>query len=128
MLFVCRHGAAKSVLAAADLRRMAVERGIEIDAQAAGVEPSEALLASVAAALENEGAASIPTSPARLTRRQWTSAWRVVTFNLEPAELPRIRPDTERWDDIPPVSEDLDAARTIIRRHLEELLGELAEV
>jgi galactitol-specific phosphotransferase system IIB component len=34
VLFVCRHGAAKSVLAAADLRSVAAERGLDMEALA----------------------------------------------------------------------------------------------
>src|SRR5919198_3447437 len=39
VLFVCVHGAAKSVIAAAHFRKLAAARGISIDAVAAGTEP-----------------------------------------------------------------------------------------
>ena len=39
VLFVCLHGAAKSVVGAAHFRRLAAERGLTIDAVAAGTEP-----------------------------------------------------------------------------------------
>src|SRR5499426_1387660 len=39
VLFVCLHGAAKSVVGAAHFRRLAAARGLDIDAVAPGVEP-----------------------------------------------------------------------------------------
>src|ERR671925_873480 len=39
VLFVCLHGAAKSVIGAAHFRRLAAARGLSVDAVAAGTEP-----------------------------------------------------------------------------------------
>src|SRR5438093_5785714 len=43
VLFVCLHGAAKSVVGAAHFRRLAAARGLAVDAVAAGTEPDPAL-------------------------------------------------------------------------------------
>src|SRR5262245_44043426 len=43
VLFVCLHGAAKSVVAAAHFRRVAAARGLAVDAAAAGTEPDPEL-------------------------------------------------------------------------------------
>ena len=45
LLFVCLHGAAKSVVGAAHFRRLAAARGLAVDAVAAGTEPDPALAA-----------------------------------------------------------------------------------
>ena len=39
VVFVCLHGAAKSVIAGAHLNRLAAERGWDLCASAAGIEP-----------------------------------------------------------------------------------------
>jgi protein-tyrosine-phosphatase len=39
VVFVCQHGAAKSVLAAALLERLAAEQGVSLRARARGTEP-----------------------------------------------------------------------------------------
>src|SRR5207247_1233638 len=49
VLFVCLHGAAKSVVGAAHFRRLAAKQGLAIDAVAAGTEPDAALAAGVGA-------------------------------------------------------------------------------
>ena len=51
VLFVCLHGAAKSVLAAADFERMAKVRGLPISAESAGTEPDAEIAPPVLAAL-----------------------------------------------------------------------------
>lgn len=55
VLFVCLHGAAKSVLASADFERMAKERGRPLAAESAGTEPDPEIAPPVLAALEAEG-------------------------------------------------------------------------
>lgn len=122
VLFVCRHGAAKSVLAAADLQSLAAERGLRIVGEAAGVEPSVEVSPAVAQALAEHGVDAARSKPRRVTESALVSAWRVITFNLDPTDLPAVVPDTERWDDVPAVSEDLLGARSAIGRHLERLV------
>ena len=126
VLFVCLHGAAKSVLAAADFTRLAAERGLDLTAEAAGTEPDPAIAPGVVAALGAEGVELGQRRPRQVTATDTARADRVVTFGCElgaaaPAETP-----VERWDDVPAVSEDLPLARAAIRRHLDRLLDECA--
>ncbi len=124
VLFVCRHGAAKSVLAAADLRRLAAERQVGILAESAGIDPDLEVSPAVIRALELSDDVVAQSMPRRVTRSQLASAWRVITFNLDPIDLPIVMTDAEPWDDIPPISEDLDGARAAIGRHLEHLIAD----
>jgi arsenate reductase len=73
VLFVCLHGAAKSVLAAADFRRLAAERGLDIPAASAGTEPDPAIAPGVVRALLAEGVDLGDQVPRRLTRGSWPS-------------------------------------------------------
>jgi protein-tyrosine-phosphatase len=126
VLFVCRHGAAKSVLAAADFQRLAMERGLEIRADSAGVEPDDRLSPIVAEVLGlHEPDVQAPV-PRKVTSSDLATAWRVITFDLDPDELPALPADLERWDDLPAVSENLPAARDAIGRRLEGLIRGLA--
>jgi len=126
VLFVCLHGAAKSVLAAADFRRLAAERGLALTAEAAGTEPDPAIAPGVAAALRAEGVELGPTRPRRVTAADTARADRVVTFGCELGEAMPAGVPVERWDDVPAVSESLPLARAAIRRHLDRLLDECA--
>jgi protein-tyrosine-phosphatase len=126
VLFVCLHGAAKSVLAAADLRRLATERGIDVSAESAGTEPDPEIAPGVVAALRAEGIDLGGRRPRPVTAADTAGADRVVTFGCDlGAAMPAAVP-VERWDDVPAVSENLPAARAAIRRHLDHLLDEYA--
>ena len=62
VVFVCRHGSAKSVIAASSCARLAGRRGLAVDAESAGVEPDASLPANVVSGL---GADGIDVSGAR---------------------------------------------------------------
>ncbi len=126
VLFVCLHGAAKSVLAAADFRKLAAERGLALTADAAGTEPDPVIAPGVVAALRAEGVELGQTRPRRVTADETARADRVVTFGCELGEATPTAVPVERWDDVPAVSENLPLARVAIRRHLDRLLDECA--
>jgi protein-tyrosine-phosphatase len=126
VLFVCLHGAAKSVLAAADFERLAAERGLAITADSAGTEPDPEIAPGVAAALQADGVDLGRRRPRRGTAPDTARADRVVTFGCELGEAMPAAVPVERWDDVPAVSENLPIARAAIRRHLDRLLDECA--
>ena len=122
VLFVCLHGAAKSVLAAADFERMAQARGLLIAAEAAGTEPDPEMAPKVLAALRAEGVDMAGRRPRLVTREMAVGATRVVAFGCG---LGAAAPDGDRieqWEDVPNVSAGLPAARAAIRAHIERLL------
>lgn len=122
VLFVCLHGAAKSVLAAADFERMAKERGLPVAAEWAGTEPDPEIAPPVLAALKAEGVDMAGRKPRLVTREMAAGATRVVAFGCG---LGAAAPDGDRieqWEDVPAVSDGLPAARAVIRQHLERLL------
>jgi protein-tyrosine-phosphatase len=126
VLFVCLHGAAKSVLAAADFRRLATERGLALTADSAGTEPDPEIAPGVVAALRAEGLDLGRERPRRVSAADTARADRVVTFGCELGEATPATVPVERWDDVPAVSENLPLARAAIRRHLDRLLDECA--
>jgi protein-tyrosine-phosphatase len=122
VLFVCLHGAAKSVLAAADLERMAKARGLSIAAESAGTEPDPEIAPPVLAALKAEGVDMAGRKPTLVTREMAAGATRVVAFGCS---LGTAAPDGDRleqWGDVPNVSDGLPVARAVIRAHIERLL------
>ena len=123
VLFVCLHGAAKSVVAAAHFRRLAAARGLKIDAAAAGTEPDAELGPGAVKGLAAEGLSAAPTRPRPVTLYDLRSASRVVTFGCDVA--PAKGQPVESWD-VPNVSDGYDAARTKIVEKVERLVAGLA--
>src|SRR2546426_3733861 len=109
VVFVCLHGAAKSLIAATLFQRLADERGLSERSTFAGTEPEPAVQPNVVVRLLEEGVDVRPLRPRRVTRDELASAWRVVSFGCD---LAALAPDAriERWDDVPAVSEDYGRA------------------
>ena len=116
ILFVCEHGAAKSILAAAYFNKMAGERGLNAHAVARGTNPDQELSPKTVEGLEGDGLHPTETMPQKLTRAEVESAHQIIAFCELPAGYPYgLR--LEQWNDIPPVSENYETARdTIIQR------------
>jgi protein-tyrosine-phosphatase len=123
VLFVCLHGAAKSVIGATHFRRLATARGLPIGAVAAGTEPDVALASGAVKGLAGEGLTPAPSHPRPVTLYDLSSAARVVSFGcrVEPARGQRV----EQWD-VPNVSDGYGAARDRIVANVERLVAELA--
>jgi protein-tyrosine-phosphatase len=123
VLFVCLHGAAKSVVAAAHFRRLAAARGLQVGAVAAGTEPDTELAPAAVKGLASEGLTAAPARPRPVTLYDRDSAARVVSFGCDvtPARGQRV----DQWD-VPAVSDDYAAARDRIVANVERLVGELA--
>ncbi len=127
VLFVCLHGAAKSVLAAADCGRLAAERGLSIRAASAGTEPDPEIAPPVRRALEQEGVDLGGQKPRRVSREDVAGAWRVVAFGCDLSGVAVPGVPVEQWSEIPAVSDGLPAARKAIRARLERLIEEVSK-
>src|SRR5215467_1314590 len=55
VVFVCEHGAAKSVIAAKEFEKLARERGIQVQAVARGTTPDPEIAAAVRQGLKADG-------------------------------------------------------------------------
>jgi hypothetical protein len=124
VLFVCAHGAAKSVVAAAHFRRLVAARGIEVDAVAAGTEPDPELAPGAVKGLAGDGLAARPARPRSVTVYDLAVAARVVSFGCDVTGS--AGQPVERWDDVPAVSEGYPAARDRIVARVERLVSDLA--
>jgi protein-tyrosine-phosphatase len=127
ILFLCPHGAAKSVLAAAYFDRSAHERGLGLRAASAGTEPDDQPSPAVVAALREEGIDVSILRPRRVSSDDLAAAQRVISLGCDLNDLPPSGVLLERWDDVPPPSQNLEATRAAIRLRVAALVDELAE-
>jgi protein-tyrosine-phosphatase len=122
VLFVCLHGAAKSVVAAAHFRRLAAARGLTVTAAAAGTEPDLELAPGAVKGLAGDGLAAAPARPRPVTLYDLQSATRIVSFGCDVAPARGQRVD--QWD-VPAVSDGYAAARDRIVVNVERLVADL---
>jgi protein-tyrosine-phosphatase len=124
IVFVCEHGAAKSIIAAAYFNQFAQERNLRLRAFARGTHPDSALSAITVAGLHEEGLTPNESIPQKLSLEEIEAAKQIVSFCEMPAEFQR-KVKIEQWNDIPPVSENYERARDIIVEHLTHLINHL---
>jgi protein-tyrosine-phosphatase len=120
VLFVCLHGAAKSVVAAAHFRKLAAQRGLAVEAAAAGTEPDAELGPLAVKGLAADGLEAAPKRPRPVTLYDLRSATRVVTFGC--TVTPASGQPVESWE-VPNISDGYDAARTQIVDKVERLVA-----
>jgi protein-tyrosine-phosphatase len=123
VLFVCLHGAAKSVVAAAHFRRLAAACGLAMTAVAAGIEPEPELTPGAVKGLTADGLTAAPARPRPITLHDLDTAARVVSFGC--AVVPARGQQVDQWD-VPAVSEGYETARRRIVDQVERLVAELA--
>jgi len=80
VLFMCPHGAAKSVLASAYFQRIAKERGLKVRVDAAGVEPQDTVSPLIAEHLRRNGYTVPVAKPRAVTKADLEEADVVVSM------------------------------------------------
>ena len=123
VVFVCEHGAAKSILAAAYFNRLASEMGLGLQAVARGTNPDPELSSRTLEGLLADGLVPTESIPQKLTDADIQNAQRVITFCELPTKYQK-QGGVERWEDIPPVSEDYERARDAILVRLKAIMRE----
>jgi protein-tyrosine-phosphatase len=125
VLFLCPHGAAKSVLASAYFIRAARERGLNVRVDAAGTEPDPVVAATVSKHLTGRGYPLPVTTPRRVTADAFTQADLVISLGCDLKDLPAPHGTLRRWDDVPAPSEGFAAADQAIYAKVMALVEEL---
>lgn len=127
VLFMCPHGAAKSVLASAYFQQLAKERGLNVRVESAGTDPDPAVSATVAAHLKRQGYPVPQTAPRKVTARDFDSADVVISIGCDLSALPEPRGKLVRWNEVPPLSDDFGLADEAIRKRVTELIEQLVQ-
>jgi protein-tyrosine-phosphatase len=124
VVFVCEHGAAKSVVAATYFNKLATDENLKVRAIARGVTPQEDIAVSAATGLRADGLVWSDQKPKAVLKEEISGAVRVVAFCPLPDGY-RRGSKVEEWNDVPTVGEGYDKARDQIIQHLRHLLEEL---
>ena len=125
VLFVCEHGAAKSLIAATYFNKLARERGLPQHAIARGTQPDLAYSPSVVRGLKGDGLEVAKGRPILVKDADIAAATHIVTFGCKLPHSPPTESNVRAWDDIT-MSEGYSAARRVILKRVEQLLDELS--
>jgi protein-tyrosine-phosphatase len=124
VIFVCEHGAAKSILSAALFNKLAQERRLNLRAIARGTNPDPEISPKVARGLQADGLGPSEPAPKKISKTDLVSARRVITFCALPDDYPG-GVQVENWDDVLPAIEDYGKARDKLTERISRLLEEL---
>jgi arsenate reductase len=122
IVFVCEHGAAKSVIAATLFNKLAAERGLRQRAIYRGATPQAELSAATLKGLRDDGLLLPADKPAPITPGDVNAATYIFAIGCTLPESATASGKAESWTDVPEVSDGYAAARDAIRRHVQRLI------
>jgi arsenate reductase len=125
IVFVCEHGAAKSVIAATLFNKLAAERGLRQRAIYRGATPQADLSAATLKGLRDDGLLLPADKPAPITSADVNAATFIFAIGCTLPESAAASGKAESWADVPEVSDGYAGARDAIRRHVERLIERL---
>jgi len=127
VVFVCEHGAAKSVIAAKELEKMARDRGISIQVISRGTTPDPDIPLYVRTGLKADGIEIGTMKPVQVKPDDLRDAARVISFGPDLSVVAGQKLKVDDWAATPDVSANFPAARDYIVKRLQTLLDQIAE-
>jgi arsenate reductase len=124
IIFVCEHGAAKSVNAASYFNKLVKERNLDYVAECRGTSPDSVVSASTKAGLTNDKMFGPSTKPRKLLISDVVNAERIILFTKLPADI-NANIKIENWSDIQNVDGEYEKRRDAIVKKIGELLDSL---
>jgi arsenate reductase len=124
VIFVCEHGAAKSVIAAAYFNKIATERGLPDRATYRGASPQAELSVSALKGLKEDGLTLPSAKPAPITADDVTTATHIFAIGCSLPARAASSGKADSWDDVPE-DQGYAAQRDAIKRHVERLIDQL---
>lgn len=127
ILFICEHGAAKSLIAAAYFDKLAKERGLNYRAVFRGINPDPTLAAAAEKGLKEDGIDTRGWKPQLVTKKHLDAASGIVTLGCALPGKDDVAGKVAEWNDIPSVSQNYQIARDDIVKRVESLVDDLTK-
>ena len=125
VLFVCEHGAAKSVIAASYFDKLAEERGLKYRARFRGTHPDPVLNPVAEKGLKADGMNIQGLKPEMISNTDLTVATRIVTLGCALPGKDSVAGKVEEWNDVPSPSQNYEIARDDIVKRVRALVDDL---
>ena len=122
VVFVCEHGAAKSVMAAAEFGKLAKQKGVAFEIISRGTVPDAEVAVRIRQHLLADGMDIGSAKPAKVSAKDLEGATTVVTFGPDLSALLPKGAKLLDWSATPSPSQDYRAAREYIVKQLETLV------
>src|SRR5262245_12290247 len=127
VLFVCEHGAAKSVIAAAYFDKLAKEKHLPHRAAFRGVNPDAVLNPVAKRGLEQDGIETSGWKPILVKQKDIEEDSRVVTLGCLLPTVINVTRNVTDWDYISSPGQNYELARDEIKKRVSKLVDDLAK-
>ena len=127
VVFVCLHGSAKSLIAAAYFNRLAQQEGLDFAATTSGPEPDAEVPPNVIEGLRSHAIDVGGYRPTMISAAGLADADLIVSFACDAGMPLAPAKPVERWDECPAVSDDFETAWRFITGHVDQLFRRLRE-
>jgi arsenate reductase len=124
IVFVCEHGAAKSLIATAYFNKIAAERGLPYRATFRGSAPQEDLSVRAVAGLKGDGVAIPSGTPTAISDTDVADATHIFAIGCTLPDRARTSGKAEDWSDVPD-DQGYGPMRDAIVRHVVALVDAL---
>src|SRR5262249_9366983 len=126
IVFVCEHGAAKSVIATAYFNKLAAERGLPYRATFRGTSPQDNLSVRATEGLQAAGVAVPSEKPSAISDGDVASATHIFAIGCTLPANARASGKASDWSDVPD-DQGYGPMRDAIVRHVSALLDQLVQ-
>ena len=126
IVFVCEHGAAKSVIATAYFNKLAAERGLPYRATFRGTSPQDDLSVRAVAGLKADGLVIPSGKPALMSDADVSDATHIFAIGCTLPERAVRSGKAADWSDVPD-DQGYGPMRDAIVRHVRQLLDDLKQ-
>lgn len=124
VIFVSKHGAARSATAAAYFNKLAKEKGLNYEAYFRGTTPKDSLNSCARRGLIKDGFDVSHMLPTPVSMADVNNATKVITFDCQ-LPVPFHSTTLNQWDGVPLISENYDVARDQIVARVKQLIDHL---
>ena len=124
VVFVCEHGAAKSVIAAAYFNKLAADRGLALRAVFRGTNPQETLSVRAVEGLKADGLDVPVEKPSAIRDSDIAGATHIFAIGCRLSEAAERSGKAADWSDVPD-DQGYGPMRDAIVRHVKQLLDDL---
>ena len=127
VIFVCEHGAAKSVIAAAYFNKIAKERNVDWQAVSRGTSPDAEIGQSTKEGLTADHLYDPTFSPKKLSLKDTSNVKAIIRFTTLPGEFNKANIKTEDWSNLRDIDSGYTLRRDAIVHQINEFLDSLPQ-
>jgi protein-tyrosine-phosphatase len=124
VVFVCEHGAGKSVVAAAYFNKIAKDRNLNWEASCRGTNPDEEVSVPTKEGLKSDNLLDAALSPKKLAPSDTSNVEKIILFTKLPDDF-KTSVKSEDWSSLPNIDAKYEVRRDALIKKINEFFDSL---